>query len=90
MPGLLSHRARPLIEIVTGREHGPYDSEADVALCLGDGKIGEDVAAAALHGRVGGFHGFKPHEARDDTRRQSLSRVVCRFPNAQLMRSVRV
>ena len=23
-----------MIEIATGREHGPYDSAADVALCL--------------------------------------------------------
>ncbi len=29
-------------------------------------KIVEDDATAVLHGRVGGFHGSSPHEARDD------------------------
>ena len=28
-----------MIEIVSGREHGPYDSEADVALCLAFEKL---------------------------------------------------
>ena len=31
-----------VIEIATGREHGPYDSEADVALCLAFEKLGRD------------------------------------------------
>ncbi len=28
-----------MIEIASGREHGPYDSEADVALCLAFEKL---------------------------------------------------
>ena len=43
-----------VIEIATGREHGPYDSEADVALCLVFEKLGRsevevvaDVSAMA-------------------------------------------
>ena len=31
-----------VIEIATGREHGPYDSEADVALCLVFEKLARD------------------------------------------------
>ena len=31
-----------VIELVTGREHGPFDSEADVALCLAFGKLARD------------------------------------------------
>ena len=31
-----------VIEIATGREHGPYDSEADVALCLAFTKLSRD------------------------------------------------
>ena len=31
-----------MIEIATGREHGPYDSEADVALCLAFEKLSRD------------------------------------------------
>ena len=31
-----------VIEIATGREHGPYDSEADVALCLAFAKLSRD------------------------------------------------
>ena len=31
-----------MIEIATGREHGPYDSEADVALCLAFAKLSRD------------------------------------------------
>ena len=31
-----------MIEIATGREHGPYDSEADVALCLVFEKLGRE------------------------------------------------
>ena len=31
-----------VIEIATGREHGPYDSEADVALCLAFAKLARD------------------------------------------------
>ena len=31
-----------VVEIATGREHGPYDSEADVALCLVFEKLGRD------------------------------------------------
>ena len=31
-----------VIEIATGREHGPYDSEADVALCLAFEKLARD------------------------------------------------
>ena len=31
-----------VIEIATGREHGPYDSEADVALCLAFAKLTRD------------------------------------------------
>ena len=31
-----------MIEIATGREHGPYDSEADVALCLAFAKLARD------------------------------------------------
>ena len=31
-----------VIEIATGREHGPYSSEADVALCLAFEKLARD------------------------------------------------
>ena len=31
-----------VIEIATGREHGPYDSEADVALCLAFARLARD------------------------------------------------
>ena len=31
-----------VIELATGREHGPFDSEADVALCLAFGKLARD------------------------------------------------
>ena len=31
-----------VIELATGREHGPFDSEADVALCLAFAKLGRD------------------------------------------------
>ncbi len=31
-----------VIEIATGREHGPYDSEADVALCLAFARLSRD------------------------------------------------
>ena len=31
-----------VIEVATGREHGPYDSEADVALCLAFAKLARD------------------------------------------------
>ena len=31
-----------MIEIATGREHGPYDSEVDVALCLVFEKLARD------------------------------------------------
>ncbi len=31
-----------VIEIATGREHGPWDSEADVALCLAFEKLSRD------------------------------------------------
>ena len=31
-----------VIELETGREHGPFDSEADVALCLAFEKLGRD------------------------------------------------
>ncbi len=31
-----------VIELDTGREHGPFDSEADVALCLAFGKLDRD------------------------------------------------
>ena len=31
-----------VIELATGREHGPFDSEADVALCLAFEKLGRD------------------------------------------------
>ena len=33
---------RPVIEIASGREHGPFDSEADVALCLAFEKLRRD------------------------------------------------
>ena len=28
-----------MIEVATGREHGPFDSEADVSLCLAYAKL---------------------------------------------------
>ena len=31
-----------VIELVSGREHGPFDSEADVALCLAFAKLARD------------------------------------------------
>ena len=31
-----------VIELATGREHGPFDSEADVALCLAFEKLDRD------------------------------------------------
>ena len=31
-----------VIELTTGREHGPFDSEADVALCLAFEKLARD------------------------------------------------
>ena len=31
-----------VIELATGREHGPFDSEADVALCLAFEKLARD------------------------------------------------
>ena len=31
-----------MIELETGREHGPFDSEADVALCLAFEKLDRD------------------------------------------------
>ncbi len=31
-----------MIEIATGREHGPCDSEADVALCLAFARLSRD------------------------------------------------
>ena len=31
-----------MIELDTGREHGPFDSAADVALCLAFEKLGRD------------------------------------------------
>ena len=31
-----------MIELATGREHGPFDSEADVSLCLAFAKLARD------------------------------------------------
>ena len=31
-----------MIERATGREHGPFDSEADVALCLAFARLSRD------------------------------------------------
>ena len=31
-----------MIELETGREHGPFDEEADVALCLAFEKLARD------------------------------------------------
>ena len=37
--GELISELTSLIELATGREHGPFDSEADVALCLAFEKL---------------------------------------------------
>ena len=39
---LLPDPSWTVIELETGREHGPFDSEADVALCLAFEKLDRD------------------------------------------------
>ncbi len=50
-----------VIELETGREHGPFDSEADVALCLAFGKLDRDrvetvKGASQIAGTAGRDH----------------------------------